>query len=839
MVCEKKSKFGLWKRARLVLIVTLFATLLGFPQRVEGMTDEQKTIRVGYPIQEGFTEIDEVGNYRGYTYEYLAEIAQYTGWDYEFVQIENTYDKSINELKDLLKEGKIDLIGGMYHGDVQAEFFDYSTYSYGSGTYILCASDSNTSLTKDNFLALSSIRIARLTQNEKRNEELQKYCDANNIQAEYVECGTREEQKQALKEGRADVMAEAESNAEKGYHVVANYSSKPFYFATTKGNRQLLNEIDSVILRIQSVSPFFEVELTEKYLNPPQESLVLSDEEKAYIALAQPLKVGFLTGLRPLQYVDEKSGELAGVSPAILDSVKAETGLAMEYFAYTSAAAMKADLQAGKIQMAAGIIYNYDIANSWNVVLSRPYITGYPIRLMNKKLNGESLDGKKQALVRGVEQGSSSDENIVYYQTMEQCLEAVEKGDADFTYVYSYAGQYILLGKSYENLMMLPREGLSSRVCFALAKPVDPRLLKILNKTVYGIPEQKVQSLIYENVFQEEERVTLIRFIKENSVAVIVTALIVFAAVLGILVWQVKIWKKLHKRLGHQLSRYEQLYDLTHEFFFEYDYVKDRFKMPQRMADYFDCEPVIENYRSQMIGEDPEMQESQREFWKELEAHKEASQDLCLRMKDGHPKWLHISVKNICDDKGRPLYGIGKVVDIDDEKHVKEELVFRAQRDPLSELYNTAASRKLIEEILKKGGDNARGYLFVIDIDFFKHVNDKYGHPAGDQVIVHLGKVLTESFRKTDIVGRVGGDEFVVYMRGQVDALECRRRCEKLKSRTSELLFNGVRLNVTLSIGVTATDENVDLMEFYRRADKALYKVKNEGRNGYYIAGCD
>ena len=72
-------------------------------------------MRVAYPVQAGLTDFDEFGNYSGYTYEYLEEIAQYTGWDYEFVQAPGTMDDSLSTLMGMLQEGEIDLMGAMLY----------------------------------------------------------------------------------------------------------------------------------------------------------------------------------------------------------------------------------------------------------------------------------------------------------------------------------------------------------------------------------------------------------------------------------------------------------------------------------------------------------------------------------------------------------------------------------------------------------------------------------------------------------------------------------------------------------------------------------------------------
>lgn len=91
----------------------------------------RQVVRVGYPIQLGMTEVDEQGNYSGYTYEYLEEIAQYTGWDYEFVQVEGDLNESLVTLMDMLEKGEIDLMGGMLYSREMEQLYDYSSNSYG------------------------------------------------------------------------------------------------------------------------------------------------------------------------------------------------------------------------------------------------------------------------------------------------------------------------------------------------------------------------------------------------------------------------------------------------------------------------------------------------------------------------------------------------------------------------------------------------------------------------------------------------------------------------------------------------------------------------------------
>lgn len=78
------------------------------------MDTAARVVRVAYPVQAGLTDFDEYGNYTGYTYEYLEEVAQYTGWEYEFVEVPGEIDESLSALLEMLQNGEVDLMGA--HG---------------------------------------------------------------------------------------------------------------------------------------------------------------------------------------------------------------------------------------------------------------------------------------------------------------------------------------------------------------------------------------------------------------------------------------------------------------------------------------------------------------------------------------------------------------------------------------------------------------------------------------------------------------------------------------------------------------------------------------------------
>ena len=156
----------------------------------------------------------------------------------------------------------------------------------------------------------------------------------------------------------------------------------------------------------------------------------------------------------------------------------------------------------------------------------------------------------------------------------------------------------------------------------------------------------------------------------------------------------------------------------------------------------------------------------------------------------------------------------------------QEQLSFDATHDELTGLYN----RKVFEERRGEHIDNGIAML-LIDVDYFKSINDTYGHEMGDKVLKRIADILAASFRNEDYVCRIGGDEFAVIMLHMNPSL---KHIVKLKIDTvREKIAEQKDLpKMTLSIGVALSVEG-DKQDVFKKADSALYDVKEKGRNGY------
>ncbi len=191
------------------------------------------------------------------------------------------------------------------------------------------------------------------------------------------------------------------------------------------------------------------------------------------------------------------------------------------------------------------------------------------------------------------------------------------------------------------------------------------------------------------------------------------------------------------------------------------------------------------------------------------------------RMKAGGSPfvWCRINITPILEN-GKPVRMVGVITDITDVKERTESLELAANLDGFTGLYNKGYTISLINNILRKN-QHLKHALMVLDIDDFKKFNDTYGHIEGDKVIHAVSEQIKNTFRKSDVVGRFGGDEFIIFIQ---DIGEARWLCNKFPELTR---VEAGRYTCTNSVGVAIFPEDAaNFNELFKKADAALYRAK-------------
>ena len=198
------------------------------------------------------------------------------------------------------------------------------------------------------------------------------------------------------------------------------------------------------------------------------------------------------------------------------------------------------------------------------------------------------------------------------------------------------------------------------------------------------------------------------------------------------------------------------------------------------------------------------------------------------RLMDGKMRWVELTGHVFQDRVTGNVYGLLYMQDIDVQKRRELEQEIAATRDPLTKVYNRRAFEQEVTEYLQQSEDTAGGALMILDLDNFKEINDTYGHTEGDKALKQMADVLLSTFRRKDLIGRFGGDEFLIFLKNTMDKQVIDRRIREMSSALAAMNEYGC----TCSIGIVlAGSKDFCYDTCLKQADSALYRSKKEGKN--------
>ncbi|MBW7572213.1 diguanylate cyclase domain-containing protein [Caproiciproducens faecalis] len=297
--------------------------------------------------------------------------------------------------------------------------------------------------------------------------------------------------------------------------------------------------------------------------------------------------------------------------------------------------------------------------------------------------------------------------------------------------------------------------------------------------------------------------------------------------------------KQTQEELEVERERYQIAENLSDDIMFEYDIVTDRMDFSPLFTALTGQYPHISNFLRD-IGQNRSIcKDDLSQFGSLLKEFRTGNTEHEIEFrfitKMGQPVWHRVRAKIMYDSYGKPSKAVGKAYNIDSQKKEMQRLMDKSQRDPLTNLYNKTATQSQIEDHLSASNSFGVHALMMVDVDNFKAINDQFGHLAGDGVICDISAKLQKLFRTSDVVGRIGGDEFLVFLRDiatdDLIAEKAQAMCE-IFHHTHAGGHLEYRISGSIGIALYPSD-GTTYQELYPKADSALYKAKEQGKDRF------
>ena len=510
--------------ALLSLLLLLSAVL---PVKAAAETAPVKVVRVG-SFEDTFNYCNEKGARKGYGYELLQTLSGYTGWQFEYV----TCDWS--DCFEKLKNGEIDIMGGISYTEDRAEEMLFSDEPMGEEKYYLYVDLSRADISASNFKTLNGKKVGVLMGTEPE-VMLTEWEEKYGLKTQHVNISNNEDVKQKLANHEIDCFVSLEESlwAELGISTITRVGKSSIYYVLNKDRSDLKEELDNAMRALDEAAPFYTADLCKKYFSLDYKP-ILTGEEKAWLRKHGAIRMGFLTSDRGVSTYDPATGEITGT---ITDYIQFATDclgnqeLEFHLVGYDDKEAELNALKSGEIDMVFHFDQSPNLAEEYRVACTNTTWTSNMMAVTNKQLfienevNRVAVPQNKISLTRYIAFYYPQWE-IVDCDTQEDAIKLVKDGQADcFIIGVSSEAKYSKNHGFYS--VPLPNPANS---CFAVNSG-NRSLLSILNKTIKAMPANMLTSSLamYKS---SSRKVTLIDFIKDNFFMVLLVSSIAVAVVL-------------------------------------------------------------------------------------------------------------------------------------------------------------------------------------------------------------------------------------------------------------------------------------------------------------------
>ena len=523
---RKAMQTPTWRSICAMLCLLLLLPAL-FPVKAAAETVPAKVVRVG-SFEDTFNYVNEKGIRKGYGYELLETLSGYTGWQFEYV----TCDWS--DCFEKLKNGEIDILGGISYTPDRAEEMLFSDEPMGEEKYYLYADLSREDITASDFKTLNGQKIGVLMGTEPE-VMLTEWEEKYDLKTQHVNIANSEDVKQKLANREIDCFVSLEESfwADLGISTITRVGSSDIYYAINKDRADIKEELDNAMRALENADPFYTADLYKRYFSLDY-TPILTGEEKAWLKEHGVIRMGFLAGDSGVSTYNPSTGEITGTITDYIQFAKDCLGnqeLEFQLVGYDSKEAELDALKSGEIDMVFHFDQSPNLAEEYRVACTNTTWTSTMMAVTNKQhfnenqANRVAVPQNKLSLTRYIAVYYPQWE-IVDCAAQEDAARLVKDGQAD-CFVTGVSSQENYSKKYDFYSVLLPNPAKS---CFAVNSG-NRHLLSILNKTIKAMPTNMLTGSLamYKS---SSRKVTLSEFIRDNFFMVLLVSSIFVAVIL-------------------------------------------------------------------------------------------------------------------------------------------------------------------------------------------------------------------------------------------------------------------------------------------------------------------
>ena len=476
----------------------LLLVLAALPVSAAGDGTARRTVRVGLPD----TDLSAV--YRGanptvaFQKQYMQAVAEYANWDCEYVKA------TWSDCLDMMRSGEIDVLMDVSKTDERMQYLDYSGESMGTEMCCMVACE-DTDLSFNDFKSFNGITVG-YERGSTILESLREYGRDMGFSFTAKAYEDSSDLYAALDKGEIDALIQTNYiNITAGHIVVAKCAPSPVYIVTSRKNPALGAELDSAMTQLFSYNPSFNTDLYRKSFeggNTQSESF--TRREKEYLKTDPVVIVPYETDWAPFEM--DKNGEAAGITPDILRAVGRDTGITFRFVQSSSTQAIYNEMDGKSADTVMAVSYDYLWANKHDLLVTQPYVIGSVMRVTKKP---DTVPATVAVVADGYLANEITQEypelRPVRYLTFEECMNAVEHGSADCTFLNYYQANYYRSMSAFGSFSYQPVESITQSIALGVTRESNPVLLGILSKSLERISAGEVQSILSENSVRTEQ----------------------------------------------------------------------------------------------------------------------------------------------------------------------------------------------------------------------------------------------------------------------------------------------------------------------------------------------